>query len=171
MTIAGIDFAVLDIIFIVITAVVTIRASIRGFVDEFFSKVAIIAGAVVAILFYKRATEIIQQYSDIKTASSVIAFLILFLMTYIIIKIIQSMLGKIFNSEMLANFDKALGFFLGLIESLILILVVLFVLEMQPFFDVQSILQKSIIAKFLLPFIISASFNTAMLRTSECLKI
>lgn len=44
----------LDLILGIIMGIVTVRATMRGFVDEFFSKASILCAAVVAILCHKR---------------------------------------------------------------------------------------------------------------------
>nr|WP_253679635.1 CvpA family protein [Treponema sp. OMZ 788] len=122
--------------------------------DEFFSKAAVIAGGLIAFLFYKLLTPVITELLGEKSLSAVIAFLILFLSVYLIIKLVQVFLGSLFSNESLKNLDRSLGFFLGLVEGLIVIGVILMLINIQTFISFDKILSESIFAKILSPFIL-----------------
>ncbi|QSI05667.1 CvpA family protein [Treponema pedis] len=130
-----------------------IKVTIRGFIAEFFSKAAVIVGGLVAVLFYKLFTPIISGLMGPQALSAVIAFLILFLATYLVIKLIELLLGSLFSNQSLKSLDRALGFFLGLIEGLLLIAVLLMLIHLQPVVNPAKLLDGSIFAKILSPFI------------------
>ena len=142
-----------DIIFSAILIFFVIKVSIKGFIAEFFSKAAVIVGGLVAVLFYKMLTPVITNLLGPQVISPVIAFLILFLSVYLIIKLIEVLLGSLFSSESLQSLDRALGFFLGIIEGLLLITIILMVINIQPFINPEEILTGSVFAKILSPFI------------------
>ena len=104
-----------DIVFLIILSFFVIKVTVTGFIDEFFSKAAVIVGGLIAFLFYKLLTPVITELLGGKSLSAVIAFLILFLSTYLIIKLVQVFLGSLFSSESLKNLDRSLGFCLGLV--------------------------------------------------------
>ena len=114
----------------------------------------VIVGGLVAFLFYKLLTSVITELLGGKSLSAVIAFLILFLSVYLIIKLVQVFLGSIFSSESLKNLDRSLGFCLGLVEGLIVIGVILMLINIQTFVSFDKILSESIFAKILSPFIL-----------------
>ncbi len=147
------NIGIADLIFSGLLAFFIIKVTVRGFVAEFFSKAAVIIGGLVAVLFYKLFTPVISDLLGPKALSAVIAFLILFLATYLIIKLIEVLLGSLFSNQSLKNLDRALGFFLGGIEGLLLTAVLLTAINLQPFADPDRILDGSIFAKILSPFI------------------
>ncbi|NLK45747.1 MAG: hypothetical protein GX297_03730 [Treponema sp.] len=44
------NFAVIDIIFFIIILITSVHGAIRGFLDEFFSKLAVIAGIFIGLV-------------------------------------------------------------------------------------------------------------------------
>ena len=143
-----------DIVFLIILSFFVIKVTVTGFIDEFFSKAAVIVGGLIAFLFYKLLTPVITDLLGGKSLSAVIAFLILFLSVYLIIKLVQVFLGSLFSSESLKNLDRSLGFCLGLVEGLIVIGVILMLINIQTFISFDKILSESIFAKILSPFIL-----------------
>ncbi len=150
-----------DLIFLAILVFFVIRTTIRGFISEFFSKAAVIIGGLVAVLFYRMFTPIILRLIGEQVFVPVIAFLILFLATYLLIKLIELFLGSLFENDSLRSLDRALGFFLGIIEGLLIIIVVLIILKLQPLFNTDAFLAESFFARFLSPFIIELSYFQA----------
>ncbi|UTC75854.1 CvpA family protein [Treponema sp. OMZ 792] len=143
-----------DIVFLIILTFFAVKVTVTGFIDEFFSKAAVIVGGLIAFLFYKLLTPVITELLGEKSLSAVIAFLILFLSAYLIIKLVQVFLGSLFSNESLKNLDRSLGFFLGLVEGLIVIGVILMLINIQTFISFDKILSESIFAKILSPFIL-----------------
>ena len=143
-----------DIVFLIILSFFVIKVTVTGFIDEFFSKAAVIVGGLIAFLFYKLLTPVITELLGEKALSAVIAFLILFLSVYLIIKLVQVFLGSLFSSESLKNLDRSLGVCLGLVEGLIVIGVILMLINIQTFVSFDKILSESIFAKILSPFIL-----------------
>ncbi len=149
----------IDIIFLIILVISIIRVTVKGFIDEFFSKAAVIVGAIVAVLFYKLLSPAIASLLNDSFLSPVVSFLILFLATYLVIKLLQVLIGSLFENESLRNLDKALGSFLGLIEGILIIIIILMILNLQPFFDTNELLGNSIFAEILSPFVFEVNFS------------
>lgn len=144
------NFNVLDIIFMVVSAFVIIRATIRGFLDQVFSTVSLVGSFIIAILFYKDAAIFLLQFFDLKNFQPIIAFLILFLVTYLIVKIIQLFVSGILESATISSFDKALGFFLGVVKAFVIIFIVIFIFEKLPINAFDNLLRESYIARFIM---------------------
>ena len=77
----------------------------------------------------------------------VLAFLLLFIATYIIIKVVEKILGWIFKGEILKSLDRSLGFLFGLVEGVLVVALILLILNVQPWVDVEGLLQESIFNK------------------------
>jgi membrane protein required for colicin V production len=89
----------------------------------------------------------------------VLAFIALFLIVFVLIKILGAILKDIIAGIKLGGADRFLGLVFGLGEGLIVISLILFVLTIQPLFDPGPILQKSLFAELLLPFVTGGEYG------------
>lgn len=141
----------LDFVFLAIIAILTIRAIVRGFVREFMSVAGLVLGIVVAILFSSVVARKLVPYLGASGWTQIAAFLGLFIVVYLIVKLFESGLNRLVEAINLDSLDRALGFFLGIVEGLIVVFVVLLLMRIQPFFDVTTAVGKSVFAQVLLP--------------------
>lgn len=140
------EIGTLDIIFGVIMLVAVIRCVYRGFITEIHSVAALLAGVIVAILLAKPVARLLEEHIGIANWTTVVAFLAVFLAVYIVVKISEGLIHRLFEKLQLERLDRALGFFLGILEGILIIGVVVFILDIQPFFDVNGLLEESYIA-------------------------
>ena len=157
-------FAYIDIFFAVIILVATIRCVVRGFIAEFMSMAAVILGILAAVLFSAQAAKLLDKWFTASPWNQLIAFLVLFLVVYLIIKILQNALHNIFDKLNLERLDKALGLFLGLVEGVLAVAVLLFIAGwLESIFQIplSSFTQKSFFAMLLNPLIlpVTAAFR------------
>ena len=75
---------------------------------------------------------------------------------------IQVLIKSLFSGEIMGGLDKALGFFWGLAEGLLIVGVFCVILIVQPFFDLSELLSKSFFASKILPIFV----NTESLKGS-----
>ncbi|MDR1931206.1 MAG: CvpA family protein [Spirochaetales bacterium] len=141
----------LDIVFAIIALFMLLRGLLRGALAEFFSVGAIAAGIAAAVIFSAPAGAAVEAYLGARGWGRVIAFMGIFLVTYVLAKIMEKLLRGFVNNVNLQNLDKALGIFLGLLEGIILVSLVIFALRLQPLFDVKSILAGSLCVRMLEP--------------------
>lgn len=141
----------LDIVFLVLIGFSALRAGIRGFVHEFLSMAAVILGIAAAVLFSGLAAQWVQPYLGPGPWSQVVAFLGLFIVVYIVVKLFENALNSLVEKINLEGLDRALGFFLGIVEGIFLVFVLVLILQLQPVFDAEPVLRESAIAQFLLP--------------------
>ena len=141
------NFALLDIIFTVIILVAAIRAAVRGFITEFLSIAALLLGIVFAVFLARPVAGAFAAYLNTGPWSVVIAFIAVFLIVYLIVKIFEGLLHRLFETLRLEKLDRAIGFFLGIVEGLICAVVVVFILQVQPFFSADQLLGESYIAR------------------------
>lgn len=143
--------AAVDIVFIVLILALTVRGVIRGFVAEFGSVAALFIGIGGAVLFNKSVAALIGRWFGVSYWNPLIAFLVLFLLLYLLVKLLERLLAAVFDKLNLERLDRALGFFLGLAEGLLVVCVLLFLLNWQPLFDTKGLLANSLFARFLSP--------------------
>jgi membrane protein required for colicin V production len=161
-----INIPYLDIVFLVLIVVLTIRVVVRGFVKEFLDMAALIGAAVVAIFLSGPLSLLLDKLFGKTGWNQIIAFLACFLIIYIIIKLLETAIHNLFDKLNLEKLDRALGFFLGLIESFLVVSILLLLLNWLKgfkFLNINALLAQSLIAKILLPIIIplASSFGSS----------
>lgn len=103
-----------DIVSLVIILILAVRATFRGFIDEFLSIASVLLGLTAAVIFTGKASLLIDRYVHNAFWSPIIAFLVLFLVVYIIVKIFENALNSLVEKVQLEKLDQSLGFFWGL---------------------------------------------------------
>lgn len=135
--------APLDIIFVVIVGISSIRTALRGFVAEVMSFAAVVGGIAAAVLFSGRLAAYIGAHYGVSVWNTVIAFLAIFIACYLLIKIFERGIYRIVDSIHLERLDRALGFFLGIAEGILVVVVIVLILEIQPFINLDATLHSS----------------------------
>ncbi|MDR1374749.1 MAG: CvpA family protein [Treponema sp.] len=145
----------IDIVFAVLTVILIVRASLRGFVEEFMAMASLVLGILGAVIFYKNAGLFIREryMPEVQVIPEILGFLILFLIIYILIKILAHILEDIIQRINLGGVNHFLGFLFGIVEGLTLVSLILAVLIVQPLFNSGPLLGESYFARFLLPLI------------------
>lgn len=138
-------FAIIDIVFLIIILVMSIKGAVNGFITEVFGKAAFLVGLLVGVLFYNDLAVVLVQWISVVFLAQVVSFLLLFILTFLLIKVIQHVLGGIFKGDILGSLNRALGFFLGLAEGVLIVAVILLVLHVQPWIQVDSLLADSFV--------------------------
>ena len=142
---------ILDIVLLVISIIVIIKVTVRGFVDEFFSMAAFLLAIAAAFWFY-RPLSLHTRISGLSpTMMKLIAFFMIFIIVFIAVKLVQMLVSAVFDNEILNSLDHALGFFLGLFEAYIVLIIIVALLQLQPFFNVDALIARSIVIRILVP--------------------
>ena len=128
-------FTFIDIIFAIIVLVFAIMACTNGFIKELFGKVSVILGIFVASFFCGALKPYMAKIINNSAVSLVVSFLLLFIVTFLFVKIIQYMVGNFLSGEILQSLDRVLGFFFGLFEGLIVVCCVFIIIQAQPWFE------------------------------------
>jgi membrane protein required for colicin V production len=116
---------------------------------------AVILGILASLFLYKNGGAFLraQFWPELKLLPEIIAFIGLFVIVFIVVKIFETMLKGIIERIHLSGADRFLGIFFGLAEGIAVTSLVLFLLRIQPLFDPSPILSESIFARLLLPLI------------------
>lgn len=151
------DFVAIDIVFALIVVFTTLRGAFRGFVTELMSMAGLILGIAAAVLFSGVVAAYLDQFFGESVWSQVAAFLAVFLIVYLLSKIFENALHTLIERIHLESLDHALGIFLGLAEGLLLTFIMILVIQVQPFFPPDRILEGSVFARLLVPLLPYAS--------------
>lgn len=142
---------VLDTILLIISIIVIIKVTVRGFVDEFFSMAAFLLAIAAAFWFYRPLSLHTKVSGLSPMAMKLIAFFMIFIVVFIAVKLLQMLVSAVFNNEILNSLDHALGFFLGIFEAYIVLIILVAILQLQPFFNVDELIARSIVVRILVP--------------------
>jgi membrane protein required for colicin V production len=146
---------VIDIIFAALMVIIIVRCALKGFVEEVMSVAALVLGFGTAFFFHKKgAAFLVERYiPDMKILPEVLAFVAIFLIVFLAVKFLEFILKDIIARIHLSGVDRFLGAVFGFIEGIVLVSLAIFVLTIQPLFDIQPALEKSYFAQALTPFI------------------
>lgn len=146
---------VLDIVFVALLFVCAIVGMVQGLWNELLNKAALVLGVWVAVLFCSRLA--LRFYPNIKNPmlAMVVAFLILFTAAFLVVKIIQYIVQQFLQNEILGPLNRTLGFVFGLIEGLALVILILIVLKVQPWFKTGPLLESSVFYRVLEPIVLA----------------
>jgi membrane protein required for colicin V production len=144
-------FSAIDIISLIILVLTALRITFKGFVSEFMSKAGLLVGLLAALMFTALLSPVIDQYLHIGSWSNVISFAVLFMAGFLLMTVLSSVIKQILESLHLYVLDNILGFILGVLEGAVLISLIIFLLKLQTFMDVDSLLGSSWVVKLLEP--------------------
>ena len=155
------SFSAIDIVFIVLILIFSVRCAVKGFVSELMSMAAIVLGLLAALFLYKNGAEYIRTkiMHEVEIVPEVIAFIALFAVVFILVKILEAMLKGIVNGIKLGGADRFLGIFFGIAEGIVVVSLALFVLQIQPLFDSAPLIESSFFAGLIMPLIARTGSN------------
>ena len=148
--------ATVDIVFFGVIILFALHCCVKGFVSEVMSLAAAILGVLSAIFFFRKGALFIHDsfMPGIKILPEILAFAVLFLVTFVVVKVLGFMLKNIIEGIRLGWLDRVLGFIFGFAEGIVIVCLLLFLINIQPLVDSGSILDGSFFADLLLPFVI-----------------
>ncbi|AFG36690.1 CvpA family protein [Spirochaeta africana] len=141
----------IDVVFTLILVILVLRAGFRGFVREFMAVAAIVLGVAAAALFAGLVSIWLDQILGPSMWNHVIAFLGLFLLVYLVIKLTEGLLNTLVERIHLDALDHALGLFFGCVEGLLVIFMLIMIMQVQPFIRLDAVLRNSLYAELLMP--------------------
>jgi len=115
----GLGFSALDVMVLASLAVGGAFGAVRGFTVELFLLFAWIAGFVAVKLFHGAATILLTDPIGSVGGASVLALVVLFGGTLLIVRLVGKRLGQSTRGSFLGPFDRVLGLGFGMIKGLL----------------------------------------------------
>ena len=137
-----------DLLFLLIAIFFVIKGFIRGFISEFMSMAALILGLIAALMFQNQVAALLKDMVKSDTFRPLVAFFILFIGTYIVIKLLEMLLHNAIEAIKMNSLDRLLGILWGLLETSVIILIVVFLIYRFKFKAGMSFLDESVVAKY-----------------------
>jgi len=150
-----VTFSMIDLIFIALIGLFSIRGFLKGIISEFLSMAAIVLGLSASLFLYKNGGAVLRSlfWPDSQALPEIAAFVILFLAVFILVKILEKMIKGIINAVCLGAADSYLGLVFGLAEGIVVVSLILFIIMIQPLFNADDLISGSFFANLLLPYI------------------
>ena len=120
----------IDWISVTLLLVFAITGFFNGFIKEVFSAMAWVLSLITAWLYGPLVFPYVNAYLDSESAKNIISFVILFLLSFIILKTLGSIISKLISAIGLKSLDKLLGAFFSSLKVLA-ILTSLFVFNLN----------------------------------------
>lgn len=159
----------LDLILIIILLIGLFIGLNRGFILQFFHLIGFITAFIVAAIYYRDLAERLKLWIPYKELSdhemwpdflqtlpvetafySIVSFAILFFAVKIVLQIIATMLDFVAAIPLISSVNKILGALLGFLEIYLIVFILLFVFALTPIEWIQSLINNSGIALFML---------------------
>jgi len=125
----------LDIGILIIASVFFIRGVFRGFVFELVTVIGLVLGYIISITYLSILAGYILLYfpSLPKSVVNIVSFFLLFVGTNLLLRLVSKMITKTLKFAMLGWLNRLLGGVLGLLKSIIILSILVFVIDMIPF--------------------------------------
>ena len=140
-----------DIVLLVIVGFAALRGAIRGFVKELLSMASVILGVTAAVVFSGWVAVYLEPYVGAGPWAQIVAFIGIFLVVYVVVKLFERAFSQIIDKVHLESLDHALGLFLGTAEGILLVFLIIMLIQIQPVFEVERLLEQSEVTGILLP--------------------
>jgi membrane protein required for colicin V production len=149
------QFVAIDIVFGVVTLLLLIRGLTRGLIREVLAMAQWVLGIAAAFLLHRRVAEWLMEnyFPRQKYVPEFLAFAGIFIIVFIVILILGKILKDIISSVHLGGLDRFLGALFGILEGVLIASLVLWLMKVQPFFDVGPLLRDSFCYNLLAPLI------------------
>ena len=134
---------VLDYILIAILIIFTIRGFARGLINEIFGIGSLIIPLFLSVLFFQKMGKVYASSMD-PLVANILGFLTVFICSFVLVKIIQTLVKTIFSGPILNSLDKTLGLLLGFAEGGALVFLILVAMvEINGTIDTSSLREGS----------------------------
>ncbi len=125
----------LDIGILLIAAIFFIRGIFRGFVFELVSIVGLILGYIISITYLSLLAGYIFSFfpSFSESIVNLVSFFILFVGTNLLLRLVANIITKTLKIAMLGWLNRLLGGLLGMLKSIIIMSILVFIIDLIPF--------------------------------------
>lgn len=144
----------LDIVFFIIIVFFALIALAKGFIRELFGKVCVIGSVAMCIFFAPKLVMLIMGTVKNVILANVLGYLLIFVASFLALKIIQMLFEQVADCDIMVSLNMTLGFVLGAVEGLVVVMLVIFLLKVQPIFDATAITKDSFFCRNISPKVI-----------------
>ena len=125
----------LDLGIIIIVSIFFVRGVFRGFVFELVTVIGLILGYIISITYLSLLAGYILTFfpSLPESAINIVSFFLLFIGTNLLLRLVSKIITKTLKFAMLGWLNRILGGVLGILKSIIVMSILVFVIDLIPF--------------------------------------
>jgi len=143
----------LDYVLFGIIGLAALRCWFRGIIGEVLTMAAVVGGLLAGIFFYRPIGLWISRLYPLGGFEIVAGFVAAFAIVFIVVKIVERSLRSVLENLNLDMLDRIFGLVFGALEGLIIATIILMILRYQPIVSVESLLDGSFMARWLIPLV------------------
>jgi membrane protein required for colicin V production len=143
------ELGILDIVFIAIIVVAALRGAFRGMIQEIISLAALFISLLLAAVYYPDTARWIRSRSSIDDGSTLIAYAFIFLVSFILFKLLQKAVVSMMNESAMESTDRLLGFFFGMLEGVLICFLLVYLINFQHLLNLDGLSGDSLIVPYL----------------------
>ncbi len=144
-------FNIVDVAIVAIAFFAAVAGAVRGFALEFSSRAGFLVGFVIALVFsHLGANLVLDTFSLPLFWSTLIAFIVFFIIGYLLVMAVGSLLDRTLDAMGLEWLDRLLGLVLGVIEVFVVVAFIIYLLDLQKVIDLSAYMNPSVITTRLL---------------------
>lgn len=132
------DLGILDILFLALIIISSLRGAFRGMIQELISLAALFISLLLAAVFYPDGTDWIQARSSLGESATLISFVCIFIAAFILFMLLKKAIVFLINETPFESVDKLLGFFLGILEGLLICFLIVYLIDFQEIIDLGN---------------------------------
>lgn len=121
----------LDIILLVILGVTVILGLIKGLIRQIFGILTVVAGLILAVLYYSAAASFFQRFGAGATLSKFLGFLMIFFVILILGWVVSRLFSKLMKGP-LKFLNHVLGGVFGLVKGILITGILVFAMLVFP---------------------------------------
>jgi len=110
-----------DIIVLVVVGLAAIAGFVRGFVQEVLTLGALVVAILAIRYLHTDLAEFLADYVGTANGAAVLAFLLLLLVPYWLVRLIAARAGIISRGSVIGPIDRVLGFGFGVVKGLLVV--------------------------------------------------
>jgi len=143
------QLGILDYIFLALIIISSLRGAFRGMIQELISLAALFISLLLSAVFYPDGSQWLRSRSSLENGADFIAFIVIFIVAFILFKLIQKGIVYLINETPFEGMDKLLGFFFGLLEGILICFLLVYIVDFQNLIDLGRLTEKSVIMPYL----------------------
>lgn len=133
-----------DYIAIVLLILGGIKGAMKGFLEELAQKFGLVLGLIASLMFTQSAVPFVMDNLTVPLwVATGLSYVVIFILGYLLMKIIGSVLQAIFKNSNLSFIDNLLGFLLGVFEVVLLIGVIIMLIQHQSLINFDQYIDAS----------------------------
>jgi membrane protein required for colicin V production len=138
----------LDLGIIIILLLIGLRGYYRGLLQEISVIVGLVTGLIIAAHYYLRVARLVSQWVHTPLYSRIISFLVIFVLSYWLIRIAGNLLHRFLSFIYLGSLDRLLGGAFGVLKGGVILGFILTIITLAVPKD-SKLLQESLAAPYL----------------------